>query len=150
MGRLLDPAQIRRMQQPSHFATNRRHWRTRASDQPDFSRRRACGQPDRIVSSRVGGPKPASRRRVGSTASGRSSTTGYREDRRESRYWGMSYRDRQGRFRQESTGQRVKNETGKVLCNRLAARCRQNRQRIVQYSSICWKIFQATVCPRNG
>ena len=35
--------------------------------------------------------------------------------RRDSRVWWMSYRDQNGRFRQESTGQREKGEAEKVL-----------------------------------
>ena len=35
--------------------------------------------------------------------------------RRYSRVWWMSYRDQNGRFRQESTGQRAKGEAEKVL-----------------------------------
>ena len=42
--------------------------------------------------------------------------------RRDSRVWWMSYRDRNGRFRQESTGQREKGEAEKVMRKRLVAR----------------------------
>ena len=42
--------------------------------------------------------------------------------RRDSRVWWMSYRDHNGRFRQESTGRREKGEAEKVLRKRLVAR----------------------------
>ena len=42
--------------------------------------------------------------------------------RRDSRVWWMSYRDQDGRFRQESTGQRDKREAEKVMRKRLVAR----------------------------
>ena len=42
--------------------------------------------------------------------------------RRDSRVWWMSYRDRNGRFRQESTGQREQGEAEKVMRKRLVAR----------------------------
>ena len=42
--------------------------------------------------------------------------------RRDSRVWWMSYRDQNGRFRQESTGQREKSEAEKVMRKRLVAR----------------------------
>ena len=42
--------------------------------------------------------------------------------RRDSRVWWMSYRDHNGRFRQESTGRRTKGEAEKVLRKRLVAR----------------------------
>ena len=42
--------------------------------------------------------------------------------RRDSRVWWMSYRDHDGKFRQESTGQREKGEAEKVLRKRLVAR----------------------------
>ena len=42
--------------------------------------------------------------------------------RRDSRVWWMSYRDHNGRFRQESTGRRAKGEAEKVLRKRLVAR----------------------------
>ena len=42
--------------------------------------------------------------------------------RRDSRVWWMSYRDQNGRFRQESTGEREKGEAEKVLRKRLVAR----------------------------
>ncbi len=42
--------------------------------------------------------------------------------RRDSRVWWMSYRDHDGRFRQESTGQRAKGEAEKVMRKRLVAR----------------------------
>ena len=42
--------------------------------------------------------------------------------RRDSRVWWMSYRDHDGRFRQESTGQRARGEAEKVMRKRLVAR----------------------------
>ena len=42
--------------------------------------------------------------------------------RRGSRVWWMSYRDHEGKFRQESTGEREKGEAEKVLRKRLVAR----------------------------
>ena len=42
--------------------------------------------------------------------------------RRDSRVWWMSYRDHDGRFRQESTGQRARVEAEKVMRKRLVAR----------------------------
>ena len=42
--------------------------------------------------------------------------------RRDSRVWWMSYRDQNGRFRQESTGQREKGEAEKAMRKRLVAR----------------------------
>ena len=42
--------------------------------------------------------------------------------RRNSRVWWMSYREQNGRFRQESTGQREKGEAEKVMRKRLVAR----------------------------
>ena len=42
--------------------------------------------------------------------------------RRDSRVWWMSYRDHNGKFRQESTGRKEKNEAEKVLRKRLVAR----------------------------
>ena len=42
--------------------------------------------------------------------------------RRDSRVWWMSYRDHNGKFRQESTGQKEKGEAEKVLRKRLVAR----------------------------
>ena len=42
--------------------------------------------------------------------------------RRDSRVWWMSYRDHNGRFRQESTGRKEKGEAEKVLRKRLVAR----------------------------
>ena len=42
--------------------------------------------------------------------------------RRDSRVWWMSYRDQNGKFRQESTGQKAKGEAEKVLRKRLVAR----------------------------
>ena len=42
--------------------------------------------------------------------------------RRDSRVWWMSYRDQNGRFRQESTGRRAKGEAEKVLRKLLVAR----------------------------
>ena len=49
-------------------------------------------------------------------------TSGSLYPRRDSRGWWMSYRDRNGRFRQESTGQREKGEAEKVMRKRLVAR----------------------------
>ena len=49
-------------------------------------------------------------------------TSGSLYRRRDSRVWWMSYRDHEGRFRQESTGQREKGEAEKVLRKRLVAR----------------------------
>ena len=42
--------------------------------------------------------------------------------RRDLRVWWMSYRDQNGRFRQESTGQRERGEAEKVMRKRLVAR----------------------------
>lgn len=42
--------------------------------------------------------------------------------RRDSRVWWMSYRDQDGRFKQESTGQKDKREAEKVMRKRLVAR----------------------------
>ena len=42
--------------------------------------------------------------------------------RRDSRVWWMSYRDHNGKFRQESTGRKEKGEAEKVLRKRLVAR----------------------------
>ena len=42
--------------------------------------------------------------------------------RRDSRVWWMSYRDHNGKFRQESTGRKTKGEAEKVLRKRLVAR----------------------------
>ena len=50
------------------------------------------------------------------------STSGSLYLRRDSRVWWMSYRDRDERFRQESTGQRERGEAEKVLRKRLVAR----------------------------
>ena len=50
------------------------------------------------------------------------STSGSLYLRRDSRVWWMSYRDRNGRFKQESTGQRAKGEAEKVMRKRLVAR----------------------------
>ena len=49
-------------------------------------------------------------------------TSGSLYRRRDSRVWWMSYRDHNGRFRQESTGQIAKGEAEKVLRKRLVAR----------------------------
>ena len=50
------------------------------------------------------------------------STGGALYRRRDSRVWWMSYRDQEGRFRQESTGQRDKDEAERVMRKRLVAR----------------------------
>ena len=42
-------------------------------------------------------------------------TSGSLYSRRDSRVWWMSYRDYQGKFRQESTGERERGEAEKVL-----------------------------------
>ena len=42
-------------------------------------------------------------------------TSGSLYSRRDSRVWWMSYRDQNGRFRQESTGERERGEAEKVL-----------------------------------
>ena len=44
--------------------------------------------------------------------------------RRGSRVWWMSYRDHNGKFRQESTGRKEKGEAEKVMRKRLVARNR--------------------------
>ena len=44
--------------------------------------------------------------------------------RRDSRIWWVSYRDHNGKFRQESTGRKEKGEAEKVLRKRLVARNR--------------------------
>ena len=49
-------------------------------------------------------------------------TSGSLYRRRDSRLWWMSYRDHDGRFRQESTGERERGEAEKVLRKRLVAR----------------------------
>ena len=49
-------------------------------------------------------------------------TSGSLYSRRDSRVWWMSYRDHNGKFRQESTGQREKGEAEKVLRKLLVAR----------------------------
>ena len=49
-------------------------------------------------------------------------TAGSLYSRRDSRVWWMSYRDYQGKFRQESTGERERGEAEKVLRKRLVAR----------------------------
>ena len=49
-------------------------------------------------------------------------TSGSLYSRRDSRLWWMSYRDHNGKFRQESTGEREKGEAEKVLRKRLVAR----------------------------
>ena len=49
-------------------------------------------------------------------------TSGSLYSRRDSRLWWMSYRDHNGRFRQESTGEREKGEAEKVMRKRLVAR----------------------------
>ncbi len=49
-------------------------------------------------------------------------TSGSLYSRRDSRVWWMSYRDHDGRFRQESTGERERGEAEKVLRKRLVAR----------------------------
>src|SRR5690606_38870989 len=49
-------------------------------------------------------------------------TSGSLYQRRDSSVWWMSYRDQDGRFRQESTGQRNKTEAEKALRKRLVAR----------------------------
>ncbi len=48
-------------------------------------------------------------------------TSGSLYSRRDSRVWWMSYRDHDGKFRQESTGRREKGEAEKVLHKRLVA-----------------------------
>ena len=42
-------------------------------------------------------------------------TSGSLYSRRDSRVWWMSYRDHNGRFRQESTGERERGEAEKVM-----------------------------------
>ena len=49
-------------------------------------------------------------------------TAGSLYRRRDSRVWWMSYRDHNGRFRQESTGRKEKGEAEKVLRKRMVAR----------------------------
>ena len=49
-------------------------------------------------------------------------TSGSLYRRRDSRLWWMSYRDYQGKFRQESTGERERGEAEKVMRKRLVAR----------------------------
>ena len=49
-------------------------------------------------------------------------TSGSLYRRRDSRVWWMSYRDHDGKFRQESTGERERGEAEKVLRKRLVAR----------------------------
>ena len=49
-------------------------------------------------------------------------TSGSLYSRRDSRVWWMSYRDHNGKFRQESTGERERGEAEKVLRKRLVAR----------------------------
>ena len=49
-------------------------------------------------------------------------TSGSLYSRRDSRVWWMSYRDHDGKFRQESTGRKEKGEAEKVLRKRLVAR----------------------------
>ena len=49
-------------------------------------------------------------------------TSGSLYRRRDSRIWWMSYRDHDGKFRQESTGQKEKGEAEKVMRKRLVAR----------------------------
>ena len=49
-------------------------------------------------------------------------TSGSLYRRRDSRVWWMSYRDHNGKFRQESTGQREKGEAERVMRKRLVAR----------------------------
>ena len=49
-------------------------------------------------------------------------TAGSLYRRRDSRVWWMSYRDHNGKFRQESTGERERGEAEKVLRKRLVAR----------------------------
>ncbi len=49
-------------------------------------------------------------------------TGGSLYQRRDSRLWWMSYRDQEGRFRQESTGEKDKDEAEKVMRKRLVAR----------------------------
>ena len=49
-------------------------------------------------------------------------TSGSLYSRRDSRVWWMSYRDHNGKFRQESTGRKEKGEAEKVLRKRLVAR----------------------------
>ena len=49
-------------------------------------------------------------------------TSGSLYSRRDSRVWWMSYRDHNGKFRQESTGEREKGEAEKVMRKRLVAR----------------------------
>ena len=49
-------------------------------------------------------------------------TSGSLYKRRDSRVWWMSYRDQNGRFRQETTGERERSEAEKVLRKRLVAR----------------------------
>ena len=49
-------------------------------------------------------------------------TSGSLYRRRDSRVWWMSYRDHNGKFRQESTGERERGEAEKVLRKRLVAR----------------------------
>ena len=49
-------------------------------------------------------------------------TSGSLYSRRDSRLWWMSYRDHNGKFRQESTGRKEKGEAEKVMRKRLVAR----------------------------
>ncbi len=49
-------------------------------------------------------------------------TSGSLYCRRDSRVWWMSYRDHNGKFRQESTGERERGEAEKVMRKRLVAR----------------------------
>ncbi len=49
-------------------------------------------------------------------------TSGSLYSRRDSRVWWMSYRDHNGKFRQESTGRKEKGEAEKVMRKRLVAR----------------------------
>ena len=49
-------------------------------------------------------------------------TSGSLYSRRDSRVWWMSYRDHDGKFRQESTGRKEKGEAEKVMRKRLVAR----------------------------
>ena len=51
-------------------------------------------------------------------------TSGSLYSRRDSRVWWMSYRDQNGKFRQESTGERERGEAEKVLRKLLVARRR--------------------------
>ena len=49
-------------------------------------------------------------------------TSGSLYSRRDSRVWWMSYRDHNGKFRQESTGRKEKGEAEKAMRKRLVAR----------------------------